>query len=117
MRAAHDSVDAARAANRAMTLCHALAMAACPIALLVGDLAAAEHYVEMLLDHSVRHALARWRAFGRSCQTVLVMKRGDPETGLWLLRAGVEKREEARSTNLRVGTSLGDLAEAWVVPG
>jgi hypothetical protein len=33
-------------------------VAACPIALFVGDLAAAEHYIEMLLDHSTRHALA-----------------------------------------------------------
>ena len=37
----------------------------CPIALLIGDLAQ-RTIPRMLLDHSARHALARWRAFGRS---------------------------------------------------
>ena len=71
--------------------------AACPIALLIGDLAAAEHYVEMLLDHSTRHALARWHAFGRCYQGVLVIKRGDVVTGLRLLRAGFDELGEAGS--------------------
>jgi predicted ATPase len=41
----------------------------------------------MLLDHSTRHALARWRVFGRCYQGMLVIERGDVETGLRLLRA------------------------------
>jgi hypothetical protein len=66
MRTAESSAADARATDHAISLGLALALAACPIALWVGDLAAAEHYVEMLLDHSTRHGLARWRAFGRS---------------------------------------------------
>ena len=66
-------------------------VAACPIALWIGDLAAAEHYVEMLLDHSTRHALARWRALGRCYQGVLVIQRGDLSTGLRLLRAAFDE--------------------------
>ena len=61
-RATHSSVEDARAANHTISLCVALAHAACPLALLTGDLAAAEHYGTMLLDHSTRHALAHWRA-------------------------------------------------------
>ena len=57
MRTAERSVADARATNHAISLGLALAVAACPIALWAGDLAAAEHYVEMLLDHSTRHAL------------------------------------------------------------
>jgi predicted ATPase len=87
MRTAESSVADARTTNHAMSLCQALAVAACPIALWVGDLAAAEHYVEMLLDHSTRHALARWRAFGRCYQGMLVIQRGDLSIGLRLLRA------------------------------
>jgi predicted ATPase len=64
-------------------------VAACPIALWVGDLAAADHYGEMLLDHSTRHALARWRVFGRCHQGVLAIQRGDLSIGLRLLRAGL----------------------------
>jgi predicted ATPase/DNA-binding winged helix-turn-helix (wHTH) protein len=88
MRTAESSVAEARATNHAMSLGHALAVAACPIALFMGDLAAAEHYVEMLLDHSTRHALARWRAWGLSHQGVLVIQRGDLGIGLRLLHAG-----------------------------
>ena len=86
-------------------------MAACPIALLTGDLAAAEHYVEMLLDHSTRHALARWRAFGRSYQGVLLIQRGDLSNGLRLLRAGFDERGAAGSVprffTFRMAEALG----------
>jgi predicted ATPase len=96
MRAAESSIEDARAANHAISLCHVLAHAACPIALWVGDLAAAEHYVRMLLDHSSRHALARWHAFGLGHQGVLVIKRGDLNTGWQLLRAGLDEFGETR---------------------
>ena len=87
MRTAESSIADARTTNHAMSLGLALALAACPIALLMGDLAAAEHHLEMLLDHSTRHALARWRAFGRAYQGVLAVQRGDLGVGLQLLRA------------------------------
>ena len=61
VRAAESSIEDARSANHANSLCYTLAVAACAIALLVGDLAAAEHYAEALLDQATRHALARWR--------------------------------------------------------
>ena len=91
MRTAESSIEDARATNHAISLVHALLVAACPIALWVGDLAAAEHYVEMLLDHSTRHALARWHAFGRCYQGVLAIQRGDLSSGLRLLRAGFDE--------------------------
>jgi predicted ATPase/DNA-binding winged helix-turn-helix (wHTH) protein len=111
MRTAQSNIEEARASDHAMSLCYALATAACPIALLVGDLIAAEHYVAELLDHSARHALALWRAWGRSFEGVLVIKRGDITSGLRLLRAGVDELSEARSA-LRFITFLGYLAEA-----
>ena len=95
MRAADSSIADARAANHTNSLCYALSLAACPIALLVGDLAAAEHYVRMLLDHSTRRALAVWQAWGRSYQGVLLIERGDSATGLGLLRAGLNELGEA----------------------
>jgi predicted ATPase/DNA-binding winged helix-turn-helix (wHTH) protein len=90
-RTAESSVADARATNHAISLVYALALAACPIALFIGDLAAAEHYVEMLLDHSTRHALARWRALGRCYQGVLAIQRGDLNVGLRLLRVGFDE--------------------------
>ena len=78
MRTAQSSVEDARAANHAISLCYALFLAACPVALSVGDLVAAEHYVGMLLDHSTRFALAFWRAWGRSYQGALVINLTSP---------------------------------------
>jgi predicted ATPase len=85
MRAVERSLEDVRATNHATSLGNALAVAACPIALWSGDLAAAEHYVETLLDHSARHVLGRWRAFGRCYQGMLVIQRGDANAGLRLL--------------------------------
>jgi predicted ATPase/DNA-binding winged helix-turn-helix (wHTH) protein len=97
MRAAKSSVEDAQATNHALSLCYALTVAACQIALWVGDLVAAEHYVEMLLDHSTRHALPLWRAVGQGHHGVLVIKRGDVVGGLRLLRASLDEIGEARS--------------------
>jgi predicted ATPase/DNA-binding winged helix-turn-helix (wHTH) protein len=101
-RAAHSSVEDARAANHIISMCQALAHAACPLALLTGDLAAAEHYSTMLLDHSTRHALALWRACGPSFQGLLVIQRGDVITGLRLLRAGLDEFGETGSAVSRL---------------
>jgi hypothetical protein len=62
--AAQGAVDEAEASDHTMSLCGILADAACPIALLSGDLVTAERYVRMLLDRSARHALAYWQAAG-----------------------------------------------------
>jgi predicted ATPase/DNA-binding winged helix-turn-helix (wHTH) protein len=101
MRAAEASLEDARAGKHGLSLCYALSLASCPIALAGGDLVAAEHYVGMLLDHSSRHALAFWGAWGRSFQGALVSKRGDAAGGLRLLRAGFNELSQARSARSR----------------
>ncbi len=111
MRTAESSVADAQATNHAMSLGIALALAACPIALSRGDLAAVEHYVEMLLGDSTRHALALFRAWSRCHQAVLVIRRGDLVTGLQLLRAGLDELGEARSA-LQFLAFLSEMAEA-----
>jgi hypothetical protein len=88
MSTARDSLDDARAANHANSLCYSLALAACPIALLVGDLAAADHYVTMLVDRSTNQGLVRWRACALGYQGALVIERGNVMGGLRLLREG-----------------------------
>jgi predicted ATPase len=113
VRAAESSIEDARAANHANSLCHTLAVAACAIALLIGDLAAAEHYAEVLLDHATRHALAHWRAFGRSYQGALAIARGDVIKGLPRLHAGVDDRGTAGLVSVSTSRLIGFLmAEA-----
>ena len=115
MHAVRAGVEAALATDHAVSLCYALARAACPIALMVGDLAAAENYVEMLLDHSVKHALALWHAFGRSYQGVLVIRRGDTVSGWRLLSDGFDELGEARYAARRLMSFL--MAEALARAG
>ena len=97
IHAAESSISHARESGHAMSVCQALGQAACPIALWVGDLTSADRYVDMMLDHSARHSLARWHAFGRSFQGLLIMRRGDLDTGLRLLRDSLEELGDAAS--------------------
>jgi predicted ATPase/DNA-binding winged helix-turn-helix (wHTH) protein len=105
------SVDDARVSNHAISLGYVLANAACPVALWIGDLDVASHYVEMLIEHSTRHALTRWRAFGLCHQGVLVIRRGDASTGSRLLRSGLGELGESNAS-FRFIVCLGELAEA-----
>jgi len=97
MRSAERCVANARAAHHWISLGQALAVAACPVALWVGDLAAAEQYVEMLLDNSTRPALTRWGVFGRGYQGMLAIQRGDLSNGLRSLRAAFSEPAAAGS--------------------
>jgi hypothetical protein len=96
IRAAENSVEAARTANHVPSLCYALALAACPIALLVGDVAAAEAYLKMLLDHSTTRTRALWRAFFRMYWGVLLIKRGNLDAGLRRRSVGYDEFGEGR---------------------
>jgi predicted ATPase/DNA-binding winged helix-turn-helix (wHTH) protein len=49
--------ESAQSQNHAITACRILAMGAFPIALRVGDLVAAEHFLAILFDRSARHVL------------------------------------------------------------
>jgi predicted ATPase len=96
MRRFARTFDYARTLDHELSLCNALAQSACPVALLVGDLATAERYVAMLLDHSMRHALPLWHTAGRCFEAVLRIRQGEIATGLTALRADRAQISEAR---------------------
>jgi len=91
------TIERARANAHANSLCYTLARAACPVALWVGDLAAAQRYVSMLLDHSTKLAMAVWQAEGRCFKGMLLIKSGRDDTGLRLLRTGLDELRETGS--------------------
>src|SRR5260221_7086010 len=64
VRTAELSIEKAQATGHALSLCYGLTLAACPIALWVGNLAAAAHYAGMLVDESTRHSLPLWSELG-----------------------------------------------------
>ena len=109
-RTAQSTVDDARALNHAVFLCLALNKAACPIALFTGDLAAAESYVAMLLDSSAAHALPIWQAEAHRFHGGLLIRKGDFDTGLRLLRTSLEELPET-SYQPYLTWFLGVLAE------
>src|SRR4029450_2928913 len=110
------NVEEARASDHALSLCYALAEAACPVALFVGDLATADCLVAMLLDLSAKHALSLANACGRYLEGVLRIKRGDAVTGLQLLRTTVDELGETRFV-LRYTAFLGALVEGLIGAG
>jgi predicted ATPase len=111
VRTAEISIGEAQTTGHAISLCYALSLAACPIALWVGNLVAAANYTAMLLDHSRRHSLPLWSAFGSRFQSVVDIKGGDLETGLQLLQTGLDEIA-GPNVSFRFLTGLAELAKA-----
>jgi hypothetical protein len=116
VRTAEMSVEEAQATGHASTLCWALALAACPIALWVGTLVAAAHYAEMLLDHSRKHSLPLLAAFGSRLQRVVTLKNGDSGAGSWLPDSGPEEIAKP-DPSFRFLAGLSELTEALAQAG
>jgi predicted ATPase/DNA-binding winged helix-turn-helix (wHTH) protein len=88
VRTAEMSIEEAQAIGHVSSLCYALALAACPISLWVGDLTGAAHYTGMLVDHSKKHRLPLMSMFASRFERVVALKRGDLDTGSRPLRTG-----------------------------
>jgi hypothetical protein len=91
VRTAKGAIGEAREMNQALSLCFALGIAAAPIMLWIGDFAAAEQYIAMLVDHSARVALSSWGTRGRLLQSLCVVMRGDSGHGLRQLRTALDE--------------------------
>src|SRR6185369_11883158 len=115
-RAANDAVNEADARNHPNSRCYALAVAACPVALLSGDLATAERAVTALLDEASRHDMNLWRAWGTGYRGALLGRHGDAVGGSELLSGSLRQLREKRYFVPVLGL-LGDLAEVLVSAG
>jgi predicted ATPase/DNA-binding winged helix-turn-helix (wHTH) protein len=115
VRSMQVTLDRAYATNHALSLCNALAHAACPISLYVGDWAEAERLVTMLQEHSAKHALAVWNAGARCLKGALLVARGDI-AGIALLRTALDELHEAK-LGFRYAGFLGDLAQGFSAAG
>jgi predicted ATPase len=90
-RAAEASYQRAVAADHAISRCHALAQAVCPLALWTGDLVAAHHFVAILNDLAVRNALPGWIARGKCYAGTLLIQRGQFSEGIPLLQEALRE--------------------------
>jgi predicted ATPase len=110
-RTVQSAVADAEALADPATLCYALSHGGCLVALWVGNLAAAERYTEMLLDHSRKHGFVVWNNFASGLKGVVLVKTGDLDGGSPLLRAGLYEITEPNS-GLWFLTGLSQMAEA-----
>jgi tetratricopeptide (TPR) repeat protein len=111
VRTAEMSIEEAKATGHAVSLCFALASAACPIALWVGNLSTAAHYTGMLVDSSRKHDLPLWSAYGSWLQQAVVLMGGDIVAGAQLLDTSLDKVAES-DLGFRSINGLTLLAEA-----
>jgi predicted ATPase len=116
LREVEANVTAALSLGHALSLCNALAQAACPVALLAGDLAAAERFSAMLRRHTAGHALDVWRAYADCFDGELLVRRGAAEAGLKFLRPAVEELRRAGFAQY-LTAFLGALAQGLAAAG
>jgi predicted ATPase len=102
--------------NGVLSLCVALTEGAFPIALSVGNLAAAGRFLAMLLDNSAKHELTLWNRVGHCLQGMLLIKRGDVVNGVQLLQTSLDQLRGI-GYGLRRTDFLGALAEGLAAAG
>ena len=116
VRVVEANIEDARLTRHPQSFCNALAGAACPIALLTGDLAAAQCYTTMLLDQTAREALELWHAHGVCFEGELLIRRGDVGRGLHRLQTGIDHLHKANFGQY-ILEFLASLAEGLVIAG
>jgi predicted ATPase/DNA-binding winged helix-turn-helix (wHTH) protein len=84
-----ETVEEAQAFNHPITLCIALIWAV-SVFLWNGDLDCAEQSIDRFIDQADRYSLAPYQAVGRGVKGELMVRRGEPETGVAQLRAALE---------------------------
>jgi hypothetical protein len=111
VRTAEMSIGEAQGIGHVMTLCYALALAACPISLWVGDMAAATRYTGLLVDHSRKYGLSLLSTLASRFQRVVTLKVGNLDTGSRPLRASPKKIVDP-IVSFGILTGLTEQAEA-----
>ena len=114
MACVEDNVRDALTIGHPLTLCNALIKACCPVALLCGRTDLAQHYVELLLQHTSAHPLFMWHPVGRCYQGLLRLAQGDLDGGRQAVRQALDELPQARfafpQTWVRFGTGAGRCA-------
>jgi predicted ATPase/DNA-binding winged helix-turn-helix (wHTH) protein len=102
------TLERSATAERVDWLCAALGEAACPIALLAGDLVRLEHHVRHFINLAERHYFDGWRLLARAFDAILDIRRGDLASGIEALRL---YRDELRPLMFGRGIFAIELAQ------
>jgi predicted ATPase len=99
------------AIGHAVTLCNVLAQGACPISVMTGDLKSADGYIAMLSEHAAQAGLEFWEADARCFGAIALIRRGEAEAGLHMLRRALDPLS-SETAHTRYDAYLGELAKA-----
>ena len=116
MRTVEQGIDDALAIQHAPSLCNVLAQAACPLAIAIGDLAAADRYTAMLVHHATRHGADVWQIYGRCFTGMLLIRRDALDAGVPVLTAAIDELRRARYVQYATAF-LAALAEGFAGAG
>ena len=105
------TIEQARSLNHTLSLVNSLGQGACLVSLLNGDLEAAQAYAALMEEHSSRHGIVLWQAWGRCFSGAVLVKRGDVAQGLRLMQGEFTNHPATRRLP-RYMVLLGELAFA-----
>jgi predicted ATPase/DNA-binding winged helix-turn-helix (wHTH) protein len=86
-----DTVAYALAIDHKLSLANVLAEAACPIALLAGDMTLADHYIAMLQEQTRAQALDVWSTYAECFRGESLIARGVVAQGFAALQSGLNR--------------------------
>ena len=87
-------VEYIRPRDHMLSFLYSLLIAACPIALYVGDLTTADDHVSVASDVATRNGLEIWNVWAQCFKGVVLIKRGEHGAGAQLLQSGLERLPE-----------------------
>lgn len=116
MEEAHLCVREARLGGHAISVCDALALAQCPLAMFTGEWSLAEQAIVELLDEADRAALVPWEILGQCWSAAVQVKRGEFDPGLTRLADGLNNLRQVRFALFHAGF-LATLAEGLAMAG
>jgi predicted ATPase/DNA-binding winged helix-turn-helix (wHTH) protein len=105
------AISEARATDHSVSICHALFFGGAFVSLKVGDLASTERYAAELIAQAEELSADLYRTHGLAIRAVLLAKRGDPISGLDLLRpqADVFRNAKYHFFHMAFGADLAEI--------
>jgi predicted ATPase len=103
-------LEEAETSGYSIWLCDALRVAVCPVSIMTGDTVLAERILKLLYERAAQFQAPYFVACAQGYEGILLIRRGDIEPGLKLLRVSLERYERAGWT-IQHSEMIGSLAE------
>ena len=91
----HAAVERSKEVDHVFSLCNVLAQGACPVALLAGNLTAAEDFTHLLRRHTSAYSLDIWAAYADGFSGEILIRQGRIGEGVSLLSGAVDTLRHA----------------------